>query len=49
MDKELFKHKMITRVAMAAMDGATDIDQRIEIIVNVCWSLYTMSVRHMIH
>ena len=35
MDKELFRSKMITRVAMAAMDGATDIDQRIGIIVNV--------------
>ena len=40
MDKELLRSKMITRVAMAAMDGATDIDQRIGIIVNVLVTIH---------
>ena len=40
MDKELLRSKMITRVAMAAMDGATDIDQRIGILVNVLVTIH---------
>ena len=35
MDKELLKSKMIARVAMMAIEGATDLDQRIGILVNV--------------
>ena len=40
MDKELLKSKMIARVAMMAIEGATDLDQRIGIIVNVLVTIH---------
>ena len=36
METELLKSKMIARVAMAAIGEATDIDERIEILTDVC-------------
>ena len=40
MDTELWKSRMITRVAMMAIEGATDIDQRIGILVNVLVTIH---------
>ena len=40
MDKELLKSKMIARVAMMAIEGATDLDQRIGILVNVTVTIH---------
>ena len=40
MDTELRKSRMITRVAMMAIEGATDIDQRIGILVNVLVTIH---------
>ena len=40
MDTELWKSKMITRVAMMAIEGATDMYQRIGILVNVLVTIH---------
>ena len=40
MDTDLWKSKMIARVAMMAIEGATDIDQRIGILVNVLVTIH---------
>ena len=40
MNKDLLKSKMIARVAMMAMEGATDLDQRIGILVNVTCAIH---------
>ena len=40
MDKELLRSKMIARVAMMAIEGATDLDQRIGILVNVTVTIH---------
>ena len=40
MDTELWKSRMITRVAMMAIEGATDIDQPIGILVNVLVTIH---------
>ena len=37
---ELLKSKMIARVAMMAIEGATDIDQRLGILVNVLVTIH---------
>ena len=40
MNTHLTKSKMIARVAMAAIEGATDIDQRIGILVNLLVTIH---------
>ena len=40
MDKELLRSKMIARVAMMAIEDATDLDQRIGILVNVLVTIH---------
>ena len=40
MDTELKKCRMITNIAMMAIDNATSIDQRIEILVNVLVTIH---------
>ena len=40
MDQELVKSNMISRVAMMAIEGATDLDQRIGILVNVTCTIH---------
>ena len=40
MATELWTSRMITRVAMMAIEGATDIDQRIGILVNVLVTIH---------
>ena len=40
MNTHLKKSQMIANVAMMAMEGATDLDQRIEILVNVTCAIH---------
>ena len=40
MNTELEKSRMIANVAMMAMEGATDLDQRIGILVNVTCTIH---------